>query len=148
MSPDRLDLSRLGLATIVAAGLSLSLAVAFLRHAESTPAVGPTAASLDEAFSEFFGAGLGLALGAAVASFVVRRGPRVLSGLIAGLLAYVLVIAPVFVATGPDDVSIGEIIGIAAYLTIPLVVFVLLGASIGSFIAPLLRRRHQRQPVR
>jgi hypothetical protein len=106
MKWDRLDLARVGIATVVAAGLGLGLAVAFLRHAQSTPDVGPTSATLDEAFSSLLGVGIGLALGSALCAVSVRRGSPALSGLIAGLLAFVVVLGPVFIYT--DDVSLDE----------------------------------------
>ena len=71
---DRLDPSRVAIATVVAAELGVGLAAAFLRHAQGTGgAVGPTSATPDEAFSAFFGAGLGLALGSAFCALVIRR---------------------------------------------------------------------------
>ena len=107
---ERLDLPRIAMATVVTVGLSLGFAVAFLRHAQSTPDVGPTSATLDEAFSLLSGAALGLALGGAFAALSVRRGHPVISGLIVGLLAYVVVLIPVFVST--DDVSLEEDLGL------------------------------------
>jgi hypothetical protein len=130
------------MATVVAAGLGVALAYAFLRHAESTPEVGPTAASLNEAFSALFGAGIGLALGSALCAISVRRGSRLISGLTAGLIAYVVALAPVFIFTGPSDASRGEMIAIAAYLILPLGAFALIGAALGRFIAPFLPRGH------
>jgi hypothetical protein len=71
---ERLDLPRIGLATIVAAGLALGLARVFLRHAQSTSHVGPTSATLDEAFSLLAGAALGMGLGRALR--ISRRGAK------------------------------------------------------------------------
>ena len=149
MSRDRLDLPRIGIATIVAAGLGLGCAVAFLRHAQSTPDVGPTSATLDEAFSLLLGAGIGLALGSALCALSVRRGSPVLSGLMAGLLAYVVVLVPVFIYT--DDVSLDEDLSLGgvvflAVLTIPLGAFALVGATAGGSVARIRnRRRTQRR---
>jgi hypothetical protein len=142
MNRDRLDLQRIGIASIVAAALGVALSVAFVRHAQSKPDVGPTAATLDEAFSSLWGAGIGLALGSALCALLVRRGSRVFSGLIAGLLAYVVVLVPVFVAT--DDVSLGEDLnpgGLAflAVLAIPLGAFALVGATAGMSVTRLLK---------
>jgi hypothetical protein len=143
MKWDRLDLARVGMATVVAAGLGLGLAVAFLRHAQSTAHVGPTSATLDEAFSSLLGAGIGLALGSALCAVSVRYGSPVLSGLIAGLLAYVVVLGPVFIYT--DDVSLDEDLslgglGFLALLAIPLGSFALAGATAGGSIARILHR--------
>jgi hypothetical protein len=148
---DRLDSSRIAIATVVAAGLGVGLAAAFLGHAQDTGHVGPTSATLDEAFSSFFGAGIGLALGSALCALLIRRGSPLLSGLLAGLAAYVLVLAPVLVNT--DDVSLAEDLspgglGFLAFLLLPFGLFALLGATVGGFIASVLhgdrmQKRHQ-----
>jgi hypothetical protein len=106
LTKDRLDLRRIALATALAAGLGVGLAFAFLRHAQATSHVGPTSATLGEAFSSFLGAGIGLALGSALGALSIRRGSPLSAGVIAGLAAYILVLAPVFVIT--DDVALAE----------------------------------------
>lgn len=151
MSPERQtkvikivwDPARVAIATGVAGGLGVGLAAAFLRHAQGTAHIGPTSATLDEAFSAFFGAGFGLALGSALCTLSIRRGSPLFSGLLAGLAAYVLVLAPALIYT--DDVSLAEDLslgglGFLAFLLLPLGVFVLLGATVGTFIASVLRR--------
>jgi hypothetical protein len=145
VSPRRLDLPRIGVASGVAAALALGLAVAFLRHARSTPDLGPTAATLDEASSLLLGAALGLALGGALGALIVWRGPRVGSGLLVGLLAYAFVLAPVFVST--DDASLGEDLnpgGLAllVLLAVPLGALAALGAAVGDVFARFLRGGH------
>jgi hypothetical protein len=149
--PKDLDLPRIALATTLAAGLGLGLAVAFLRHAQASSHVGPTSATLDEAFSSFLGAGIGLALGSALAALSARRGSPLAAGVIAGLAAYLLVLAPVFVIT--DDVALAEDLdpGGLVFLAVLLLgfgVFAFLGATAGAFIASLMQRdrlqkRHQ-----
>jgi len=143
VASEPLDLPRIGIATVVAAGLALSLAVAFLRHAQTTPDVGPTSATLEEAGNLLIGAALGLALGGAFAALSVRRGPSVVSGLIVGLLAYVVVLVPVLIVT--DDVSVAEDLSLGgllflAFLAVPLGACVLVGALVGKGIARLLRQ--------
>ena len=148
---DRLDLRRIGLATGVAAGLSVGLAIAFLRHAQTRSHVGPTSATLDEAFSSFLGAGIGLALGSALGALSIRRGSRLAAGVIAGLAAYALVLAPVFVIT--DDVALAEDLDpgglvFLAFLLLAFGVFVSLGATVGAVIGSFAHRdrmgkRHQ-----
>jgi len=148
---DRLDLRRIALATAVAAGLGLGLGVAFLHHAQATSHAGPTSATLDEAFSSFLGAGIGLALGSALAALLIRRGSRLTAGVIAGLAAYALVLAPVFVIT--DDVALAEDLDpgglvFLAFLLLAFGVFAVLGATVGGFIASFMHRdrmqkRHQ-----
>ena len=139
------------MATVVAAGLGVGLAAAFLRHAQGTAHVGPTSATLDEAFSAFFGAGLGLALGSALCALSIRRGSPLLSGLLVGIAAYVLALAPVLIFT--DDVSLAEDLspgglGFLAFLLLPFGVFALFGAAVGGLIASVLhgdrmQKRHQ-----
>jgi hypothetical protein len=147
MSPARLDLPRIGLATVVAAGLGVGLALAFLRHTQSTRDVGPTSATLEEAFSSFLGAVVGLALGGVLGALSVRRGSRVLAGVLVGLLAYVLVLVPVFVST--DDVSLDEDLSLGglaflAFLAVPLGASAFVGATAGDSIAGILSRRRGR----
>jgi hypothetical protein len=152
MIKDRLDPSRVAIGTVVAAGLGVGLAAAFLRHAQGAAHVGPTSATLDEGFSLFFGAGVGLALGSALCAASIRRGSPLLSGLLAGLAAYVLVLAPVLIYT--DDESLAEDLspgglGFLALLLLPFAVFALLGATVGALIASVVHRdrmqgRHQR----
>jgi hypothetical protein len=149
MTKDRLDRSRVAMATIVAAGLGVGLAVALLRHAQGTAHVGPTSATLDEAFSLFLGAGIGVALGSALGALSIRHGSPLLSGLLAGLAAYVLVLAPVLIYT--DDVSLAEDLspgglGFLAFLLLPFGAFALLGATIGAFIASVVHRDRMRHP--
>ena len=159
MSPERetyvikrcLDLSRIAMAAGVAGGLGVGLAVAFVRQAQGTRHVGPTSATLDEAFSAFFGASVGIAVGSALCALSVRRGSRIASGLLAGLAAFVFVLVPAFIST--DDVNLGEdlsrgSLAFLALLLLPVGVFALLGASVGRFIDSLAhrartRKRHQ-----
>jgi hypothetical protein len=146
-----LDLRRIALATALAAGLGVGLAFAFLRHAQATSHVGPTSATLDEAFSSFLGAGIGLALGSALGALSIRRGSPLSAGVIAGLAAYLLVLAPVFVIT--DDVALAEDLNpgglvFLAFLLLAFGVFAFLGGTVGGFIASFMHRdrmqkRHQ-----
>lgn len=146
-----LDLRRIALATALAAVLGVGLAFAFLRHAQATSHVGPTSATLDEAFSSFLGAGIGLALGSALGALSIRRGSPLSAGVIAGLAAYLLVLAPVFVIT--DDVALAEDLNpgglvFLAFLLLAFGVFAFLGATVGGFIASFMHRdrmqkRHQ-----
>jgi hypothetical protein len=139
-----LDLPRIGLASVVTAAIGLGLAAAFLQHSRSTPHVGPTSATLDDAFSILFGAAVGLALGGVLGALLVRRGSRVLSGVLVGLLAYTFVLAPVLVAT--DDISLAEDLnasGLAflALLAMPLGASAAVGAIVGDFLTRLRRTR-------
>ena len=135
-----LDLPRIGTAAVIAAAFALGLAFAFLGEARSRSHVGPTAAGLDEGFSAWLGAGLGLAVGSAVCALWVGRGPRLLSGVLAGLAAYLSVVAPAVVLSRPSDVGVGEALGIALYLIPFAALFAALGASVGRLASGLLRR--------
>jgi hypothetical protein len=151
VSPRQLDLARIGVASVVTAAIGLGLAAAFLQHSRSTPHVGPTSATLDDAFSILFGAALGLALDGVLGALLIRRGSRVLSGVLVGLLAYTFVLAPVSVAT--DDISLAEDLsagGLAflALLAIPLGASAALGAIVGDFLARLSRTRDSSLPDR
>lgn len=151
LTNDRLDLPRIALATGLAAGLGIGLAFAFLRHAQTTSHVGPTSATLDEAFSAFLGACIGLALGSAFGALSIRRGSPLAAGVLAGLAAYLLVLAPVLVIT--DDVPLAEDLNAGglvflAFLLLAFGVFAFLGATVGGFIASFVHRdrvqkRHQ-----
>jgi|SRR5436190_21856073 len=149
VSPRILDLPRIGISSVIAAALGLGLAVAFLRHAQSAAHVGPTSATLDEAFSLLVGAALGLALGGALGALSVRRGSRVLSGVLVGMLAYVFVLAPVFVST--DDVSLDEDLNLGglaflALLALPLGASAFVGATVGNLVARLSRGGQRTEP--
>jgi hypothetical protein len=90
---------------------------------------------LSEAFSLLYGAAIGLAVGAAFVAFAARTGPRMLTGLIAGLLGYAITLAPALVVTAPNDVSLAESISTAAFAAILVAPAILLGAAVGAGIA-------------
>jgi hypothetical protein len=144
---DRIDASRVAVGAIVAAGLAVGLAAALLHDAQERAHVGPTSATLDEAFSALFGACIGLAIGGALCAVAIRRGSRLLAGLLAGTAAYVLVLAPLLIWW--DDVSLSEDLspgglGFLAFLLLPSGAFALLGACTGAFIASLAHRYRMR----
>jgi len=105
-----------------------------LKAAVDTEGAGPTAATLSDAFSLFFGAAIGLAAGSASAAFAARTGPRILTGLTAGFLGYALILAPTLIATAPSDVSLPESISTAALAAALATPFILLGATVGASI--------------
>lgn len=146
---DRLDTSRIAAATTVAAGLGVGLAAVFLQHAQGQGHVGPTSATLDEVFSALLGACIGLALGSAFCSLAIRRGPPLLSGLLAAVAAYVLVLVPLLIAT--DDVSLAEDLSLGGFVVLAVLLvlvaaFALLGAAAGGLLSSLIHRDRRERP--
>jgi hypothetical protein len=62
------------------------------------------------------------------------------NGVLAGLLAYTVVLVPVLIGTAPSDVSIGDSISTAVLVLVLLGPAVVLGAVIGSRIRAALVR--------
>jgi hypothetical protein len=120
---------------LLSGALALGAALALRSWADAGSDVGPTAATLNEAFSLLYGAAIGLAVGAAFVAFAARRGPRVLSGLFAGLFGYAIVLAPALIVTAPSDVSTGESIVTAVLGAILLVPALLFGAAVSAGVA-------------
>ena len=141
----RLDLPRIAVAAVLTAGLGVGFSIVFLRHAQSTPDSGPTAAALDDGLSALFGAGLGLALGSALCAAWVRRGSRTFSGLVAGTMGYLVALAPLLVLSRPSDMTASEAVGDAAFFLVPAAIFAALGATVGSFAVTTLMSHGQRQ---
>ena len=134
MRDPRIDLPVLAVGSLLSAALSVGLATAllYISRTNTGPGVGPTAATLDDAFSTFFGAALGLLAGSGLTAAFARRGSQVATGVVAGFLAYASVLIPVVVATGPSDVGAGESFGFALVLGVPLGLCVLIGSMVGA----------------
>jgi hypothetical protein len=132
----------LALGAAVTAALSMGLATALLSISRTTtgPNVGPTAATLNDAFSTLFGAAIGLLGGSGVTACFARRGSRPAAGILAGFFAYAAVLVPVFVTTRPSDVGAGESFGFALALGVPLGLAVIIGSIIGARIGARYRR--------
>jgi hypothetical protein len=120
---------------LLSGALGLGLALLLRSRADTGSGVGPTAAALNDAFSQLYGAAIGLAVGTAIVAFAVRRSRRFVSGLFAGLLGYAIILAPALIISAPSDVSTGESISIAAFAAILLAPAVLLGAVVGALVA-------------
>jgi hypothetical protein len=129
----RLDMSVIAAGGLASGALALGTAL-LLETSVSTEGVGPTAATLRDAFSLLLGAAIGLAAGSASVAFAARTGPRILTGLIAGLLGYALILAPTLIATGPSDVSVPDSISTAALAAALVTPAILLGATVGAVI--------------
>jgi hypothetical protein len=147
----RFDLRVLAIGVLLTGALSVACATGFLYLSRSGtgPDVGPTAATLNDAFSTLFGAALGLLVGSGVAAGFARRGSRMVTGILAGSFAYAAVLIPVIVVTGPSDVSAGESFGFALVLGVPLGLAVIIGSMIGAtlgagYMVTFNRRRSQR----
>jgi hypothetical protein len=142
-----------GSLTSAALGVGLATALLLLSRANTGPNVGPTAATLDDAFSTIFGAALGLFVGTGLTACFARRGSRVATGILAGLIAYAAVLVPIIVLTGPSDVSAAESLGFALVLGVPLGLAAIVGSTIGAGIGAGYQTmfrgyRSQRRPRR
>lgn len=131
MSADGFDWQRVAVSIAATAALAVGLAAAFLYHASTTPHVGPTAATLDDVFSAVFGVCLGLLIGSAAAALLVRRGSRLLAGVVVGFVAYWLAVVPYFFSWSSDDVSTSEDVDFVLLVFVPAALFSATGAAIG-----------------
>jgi hypothetical protein len=135
----RLDAPLIVIGGLVSGTLGLGAAL-LLRSSGNTRSAGPTAAALNDAFSLLYGAAIGLAVGTAVVALAARVGPKIITGLLSGLLGYAAVPVPVLIATRPSDVSLLESISTAAFAAILVTPAILLGAALGGAIASRRRR--------
>lgn len=135
----RLDAPLIVVGGLISGALGLGAAL-LLETSVDTRSAGPTAAALNDAFSLLYGAAAGLAVGTAVVAFAARVGPKIVTGLLSGLLGYAAVLAPVLIATRPSDVSISESISTAAFAAILVTPAILLGAAVGRAVASLRRQ--------
>jgi hypothetical protein len=130
----RFDLPALVAGALGTAALSIGLAEALLRasQANPNPDTGPTAATLDDAFSFIAGASLGMLVGCALTAFFCRRGSRTATGIAVGFLAWL---------TGflPFD-GWGE----ALFLGLPLALAGISGAIIGAGLGATRDRARRR----
>ena len=129
------DTSLIIVGGLLSGGLGLATAVLFNSWLESDSGTGPTAATLNEAFSQLYGADVGLAVGAACVAFAAGTEGPVQTGLLAGLFGYVVVLAPALVLTAPSDVAVADSIEIAAFVALLVTPAILLGAVVGAVLA-------------
>jgi len=134
MSSGSFDWQRVVVSIAVTAGLAVGLAAAFLYHASTTPDVGPTAASLDDAFSAIAGVCLGLLIGSAMAGLLIRRGSSLLAGVVAGFVAYWVAVVPYLFSWSSDDVSTAENVDFVLLVFVPAGLCAVIGAEIGRVI--------------
>jgi hypothetical protein len=100
---------------------------------------------LDDAFSTLLGAILGLLIGGAIAGYLARGGSRLLTGSAAGVVAYTLVLAPLFVITRPNDVGIGESLVTTLVFAVPVCVWATVGAAVGALVVDIIQRPSRRR---
>jgi hypothetical protein len=134
MSTGSFDWQRVAVSIAVTAALAVGLAAAFLYHASTTPDVGPTAASLEDAFSAILGACLGLLIGSAAAALLIRRGSSLLAGVVAGFVAYWLAVVPYFFSWSSDDVGTSENVDFVLLVFVPAGLSAAAGAGVGRVI--------------
>jgi hypothetical protein len=139
MKGRRLDGRRIAILSAATAALAVGMAAALLYHSSRMPHVGPTPAALSDGFSELGSACLGLAIGAFGTAMVVRRGSRLGSGIIAGVIAFFVGVVPYSWLTAPSDVSTSDNIGWLVIVFIPAVMLVTVGAALGEALGG---RRH------
>ncbi len=129
---------------LLSGALALATAVLFNSWLDTDSQVGPTAATLNDAFRQLYGAYVGLALGTAFVAFAARTDASFLTGLLAGLFGYGVVLAPALVVTAPNDVSLAEAIETAAFVAVLVTPAILVGAVTGAAVA----RRRKTGPYR
>jgi hypothetical protein len=134
------DGPRMVLSVPITAGLGVAGAAAFLSYYPRANDVGPTAATLGDAFAWILGACVGLLVGSAGTAFFVRGGSRFFSGLFAGVTGFCLGVVPYLLLTTPSDVSLSDALDFALIVFAPGIVFVVGGAAIGAAFRWLLAR--------
>ena len=76
-----------------------------------------------------------MAVGTAFVALAARTGPRILTGLFAGLVGYAGILAPALIVTAPNEVSVAESTSIAAFAAVLVTPTILLGAAVGAHLA-------------
>ena len=128
----RFDAWRIAILAAVTAALALGVAAALDYHSSHTAHTGPTSATLDEGFSWIAGSCLGLGIGSFAAAALVRQAPRLASGAVVGILAFVVAVAPYLLLTSPRDVSTSDDVGFVVIVFVPAALIVMVGAALGA----------------
>ena len=111
------------------------------KYADTHPKGGATATSLRDFEFAVLGGGIGLfCCGVAGAMLVHWRSPRQ-AGVLTGLLAYFVVIVPLFLATRPRGVDLLSAFGATLVVAIPILICVTLGAAAGAGVQDWRNRR-------
>lgn len=140
------DVSLIVVGGFLSGALALAMALLLNSWMDTDSEAGPTAATLNDAFSQLYGAYAGLALGAAFVAFAARTDASFLSGLLAGLFGYGVVLAPALVVTAPSDVSLPEAIETAAFVAVLVTPAILVGAVAGAAVARHRKTGFYRRP--
>lgn len=140
------DEQKLAVGAICATVASLGLGLLLAGYAERNEESGATADVLEQAFYFLLGAGAGLLVGSAVAAALARTGSRILTGVLAGLLAYAAILAPIYVLTSPEGVTTSEAFVTTLLLLIPASAFTVLGSLIGRLVRTIVPRRNTTPP--
>jgi hypothetical protein len=127
-----------GCALSAVLSVGLATALLYLARTRDDPHVGPTAASLDDGLSAFFGAALGLALACLAIAAMARSAPMV-TALLASLVAYLVVLVPLLVITRPSDVGVGETLSTAVGLGVLVAVVATLASALGAAAGRVVR---------
>jgi hypothetical protein len=129
---------------VLAGGIVASAALAvgggFLLADLNRPAgdLGPTAATLTDAWNVAAGAGLGLFAGSALVAVLARRGSRVPTAIATSGTACLAVVIGFSVANAPADDTLGDQVTFIVLASFVELAPVLLGAMIGAFAAGIL----------
>jgi hypothetical protein len=130
------------------AGAAAAGAFALSRVNRPGTDLGPTAATLTDAWNVEAGAGLGFLVGAAVVAALARRGPRVATGILAGGGACFLDVVVFSVASQPADVSFGDTLAFTLVLSSIELLPIVIGAAAGAVIGGALDGYRQRPSAR
>ena len=143
MNGSSLDGERIAFSTVLTAALAVGMAAAFVYNSSRGAHVGPTSAALSDGLSWVAGVCLGLTIGTFATAVLVRHGSRLGSGVVVGVLAFLVGVVPYSWLTAPSDVSTGDNLGWLVIVFIPAVVLATLGAALGAFFrSGSERRRH------
>ncbi len=134
----RFDVPVIALGALAAAGLAVGggFVVAALNRPGSD--VGPTAATLTDAWNIGAGAGLGFLIGSASAAIFARSGSRAAAGVVAGGVACLADIVGFTIATHPADSSVADDVGFVVLALIFELAAVLIGAVLGSSLGAIV----------
>jgi hypothetical protein len=129
---------------VASAGLAVVGAFALGRLNDPGADLGPTAATLTDAWNVAAGAGLGLLVGSAVVAFFARRGSRVVTAILAGVGACVADALVFSLVNRPADVSFTDAFAFTLVVSSIELVPIVIGAAAGAFAGSTLEGYRQR----